>query len=188
MATNSERFTSAADAYDHHVGRYGVQLAAGLVEVADIRPGQRVLDVGCGPGPLTRALADRAGEGNVSALDPSPEFVDTCRARMPGADVRVGVAEQLPFSSNTFDDALAQLVVQLMDDRDAGVAEMIRVTRPAVSSRHASGTRRPCHCCAPSGTQRWPSPPSARARSTMDDAWATRAPTSSGSCGNRADW
>jgi SAM-dependent methyltransferase len=129
MATNSERFTRAADAYDHHIGRYGAQLAGGLVEVADIRPGQRLLDVGCGPGPLTRALADRAGEGNVSALDPSPEFVDTCRARMPGADVRVGVAEQLPFSSNTFDAALAQLVVQLMDDRDAGVAEMIRVTR-----------------------------------------------------------
>ena len=51
-------------------------------------------------------------------------------ARVPGADVRAGRAEELPFSSDTFDAALAQLVVQLMDDRDAGVAEMIRVTRP----------------------------------------------------------
>jgi SAM-dependent methyltransferase len=126
----SPRFASPADAYDHHVGRYGAQLAAGLIEVAGVRPRQRVLDVGCGPGLLTRALADRAVDGSVAALDPSREFVDACRARVPGADVRVGVAEQLPFSSDTFDAALAQLVVQLMADRDAGVAEMIRVTRP----------------------------------------------------------
>jgi hypothetical protein len=38
-------FASAADAYDHHVGRYGAQLAAGLLDVAEIRSGQRVLDV-----------------------------------------------------------------------------------------------------------------------------------------------
>lgn len=130
MATNSERFSSAADAYDHHVGRYGAQLAAGLIEVADIRPGHHVVDVGCGPGTLTRALIERAGEGHVAAIDPSPEFVDACRRRAPSADIRLGVAEQLPFSSNTFDAALAQLVVQLMDDRDAGVVEMIRVCRP----------------------------------------------------------
>jgi SAM-dependent methyltransferase len=57
------RFASAADAYDHHVGRYGAQLAGGLVDVVDVRRGHRVLDVGCGPGPLTSALADRAGAG-----------------------------------------------------------------------------------------------------------------------------
>ena len=46
MHSNSGQFVGAADAYDHHVGRYGAQLAAGLIEVADVLPGQRVLDVG----------------------------------------------------------------------------------------------------------------------------------------------
>jgi SAM-dependent methyltransferase len=127
---DARRFAGAADAYDHHVGRYGAQLAAGLLEVARIRRGQRVLDVGSGPGPLTRALADRVGAVNVAAVDPSPDFVEACRARVPYADVRVATAEELPFSSHAFGAALAQLVVQLMEDRDAGVAEMIRVTRP----------------------------------------------------------
>jgi ubiquinone/menaquinone biosynthesis C-methylase UbiE len=124
----SAGFSSAAEAYDHHVGRYGAQLAAGLIDAAGIRSGQRVLDVGCGPGPLTRALADHGAA--VTAVDPSPEFVTACQARVPSADVRVGVGEDLPFPSGGFDATLAQLVVQLMSNRDAGVAEMIRVTRP----------------------------------------------------------
>ncbi len=119
-----------ADAYDRHVGRYGAKLASALVEVADVQPGQRALDVGCGPGPLTRVLAERLGADNVAAVDPSEPFVAACRSRVPAADVRVAVAEELPFAANEFDVVLAQLVVQLMDDRDRGVREMARVARP----------------------------------------------------------
>ena len=121
--------TGAAEAYDRHVGRYGAQLAAELMSVAELGPGQRVLDVGCGPGPLTRALVDTVGAGSVAAVDPSEPFVEACRARAPGADVRLGVAERLPFHDDTFDAVLAQLVVQLMNDREAGVREMVRVAR-----------------------------------------------------------
>jgi ubiquinone/menaquinone biosynthesis C-methylase UbiE len=128
--SRSKAFANAAEAYDHHVGRYGAQLAAGLIAAAGIGPGQRVLDVGCGPGPLTRALAGRLGSESVAAVDPSEPFVETCRSRVPGADVRVGVGEQLPFAADEFDAVLAQLVVQLMDDADAGVQEMARVARP----------------------------------------------------------
>jgi ubiquinone/menaquinone biosynthesis C-methylase UbiE len=63
----------------------------------------------------------------VAAVDPSEPFVEACRGRVPGADVRIGVGEQLPFAADEFDAVLAQLVIQLMDDRDAGVQEMARV-------------------------------------------------------------
>jgi SAM-dependent methyltransferase len=98
--------------------------------MAGIRPGQRVLDVGCGPGPLTRSLADLLGAENVAAIDPSESFVEAAQRRVPGADVRVGAGERLPFDAGEFDAVLSQLVVQLMDDRDAGIEEMIRVARP----------------------------------------------------------
>jgi len=130
VASRSEGFGSAAEAYDRHVGRYGAQLAAGLIDAAGIRSRHSALDVGCGPGPLTTALADLLGAENVAAVDPFESYVDACRARVPGADVRVGVAEHLPFAADEFDAVLAQLVVQLMDDRDAGVREMTRVARP----------------------------------------------------------
>jgi len=120
----------AAEAYDGQVGRYGAQLGSGLAEVAGVRPGQRALDVGCGPGPLTVVLVDRLGASNVAAIDPSEAFVEACRARVPGADVRVGVGERLPFAEDEFDAVLAQLVVQLMDDGIVGVREMARVARP----------------------------------------------------------
>jgi SAM-dependent methyltransferase len=124
---DSAAFAHAAAAYDGHIGRYGARLAAELIEVAGVRPGQYVLDVGCGPGALTGALAERGN--HVAAVDPAPEFVAACRDRVPGANVRVGIGEQLPFPAAAFDATLAQLVVQLMSDRDAGVAEMSRVTR-----------------------------------------------------------
>lgn len=127
---DSTSVPGAAEAYDQHVGRYGAQLAAGLIDAAGVRRGQRALDVGCGPGPLAAALADVLGAEHVAAVDPSEPFVEACRARVPGADLRVGVGERLPFPDGSFDIVLAQLVVQLMEDREAGVREMVRVARP----------------------------------------------------------
>jgi SAM-dependent methyltransferase len=122
-------FVVAADAYDRFMGRYSVPLAPQLVALAGVATGQRVLDVGCGPGALTAELVGRLGADNVAAVDPSEPFVAAAKERHPGVDVRLATAEQLPFAEKEFDAALAQLVVHFMSDPVAGLREMARVTR-----------------------------------------------------------
>jgi len=122
-------FDVAATAYDRFMGRYSVLLSPQLADLAGVHPGQRVLDVGCGPGALTGELVARTGAANVAAVDPSASFVDAARTRHPRVDVRQASAEQLPFDDDAFDVALAQLVVHFMTDPVRGIAEMARVVR-----------------------------------------------------------
>jgi SAM-dependent methyltransferase len=122
-------FFIAADAYDRFMGRYSSLLAPQLADFADVHSGQRVLDVGCGPGALTTELVQRLGASAVTAVDPSEPFVVAARERHPGVDVRQAAAEELPFADGEFDAALAQLVVHFMADPVRGLAEMARVTK-----------------------------------------------------------
>ncbi len=124
------QFRGPAEHYDRFMGRYTPALATALCEAAGIRPGLRVLDVGCGPGGLTRELVNRLGPGNVAAIDPAPQFAAACRDRNPGADVRTGVAEALPWPAATFDATLSCLVFGFLRDPGRAVREMARVTRP----------------------------------------------------------
>ena len=122
-------FDVAGEAYDRFMGRYSRPLAARLADWSGVSSGQRVLDVGCGPGALTEHLVALVGAEQVAAVDPSEQFVAACRARHPGVDVRRGVAEALPFDDDTFDVSAACLVVHFMTDPVDGLAEMKRVTR-----------------------------------------------------------
>ena len=121
-------FEVAAEAYDRFMGRYSQQLSPQLADFAGVRAGQRVLDVGCGPGALTAELVSRVGPDAVSAVDPSEAFVAAAQARYPDVDVQRATAEQLPFADGAFDAALAQLVVHFMTDPVAGLRELKRVT------------------------------------------------------------
>ena len=122
-------FDVEADAYDRFMGGWSRLLAPAMVDLAGVRSGERVLDVGCGPGALTLELAARLGADSVAAVDPSESFVAAVRSRAAGVDVRRAVAEDLPFPDEAFDAALAQLVVHFMSDPVAGLTEMARVTR-----------------------------------------------------------
>jgi len=88
-------FTVDPAAYDRFMGRYSLLLAPQLADLAAVSAGQRVLDVGCGPGALTGELVERLGAEAVSAVDPSEPFVAAVEARHPGVDVRRAAAEQL---------------------------------------------------------------------------------------------
>jgi SAM-dependent methyltransferase len=123
-------FEVPAEAYDAFMGRYSQHLSAQLADLAGVAEGQQVLDVGCGPGALTGELANRVGSEAVTALDPSEQFVLAVRRRYPGVTVERATAEDIPHADDSFDAALAQLVVHFMSDPVAGLREMGRVTRP----------------------------------------------------------
>ena len=129
MHSSAVSFEVPAEAYDRFMGRYSVRLSSQLADLAGISARQTVLDVGCGPGALTAELVRRLGPAAVTAVDPSSAFVAAVRERHPGVSVERAFAEDLPFDDETFDAALAQLVVHFMNDPVAGVGEMARVTR-----------------------------------------------------------
>jgi SAM-dependent methyltransferase len=123
-------FAVAAEAYDKFMGRYSNPLAPLFADFAGVTPGQRVLDVGAGPGALTAVLAERLGANAVAAVEPSEPFVGALRERYPDVTVLHAAAESLPFEDGGFDTAIAQLVVHFMKDPVRGLSEMHRVTAP----------------------------------------------------------
>lgn len=126
-------FHTSGDAYDRFMGRYSKRLAPLFADFARVEPGQRVLDVGAGPGALTEELVRRLGEQGVAAAEPSPEFVAALLSLLPGLDVRQAPAEDLPWPDASFDAALAQLVLTFVADPQGAAREMGRVVRPGGS-------------------------------------------------------
>ena len=123
-------FDVAASAYDRFMGRFSRPLAEALLDPVSLEPGQRAVDVGCGPGALTTLLVDRLGADAVAAVDPSEPFTAAVASRLPGVDVRRGGAESLPWDDGAFDLAAANLVVHFMKEPVTGLREMGRVVRP----------------------------------------------------------
>jgi ubiquinone/menaquinone biosynthesis C-methylase UbiE len=108
-----------------------------VAEDLQLRPGDHVLDIGCGPGRLARVVAERvAPTGSVAGIDPSPEMISraTAQARKYGVPVsfQVGYAQQLPFGESTFDAVSCTLALHHVadDDQQTAVAEMYRVLKP----------------------------------------------------------
>ena len=121
-------FEVSDTAYDNFMGRYSMRLGPAFADFAGVAAGERVLDVGAGTGALTAELVRRGID--TAAIDPSPPFVAALERKLPGIDVQAGPAERLPWPDESFDAALAQLVLTFMSDAPAGIAEMRRVVRP----------------------------------------------------------
>jgi SAM-dependent methyltransferase len=102
----------------------------------DPRPGQRLLDAGCGPGLDTAALVPLVGpRGCVIGVDHDPRMIDTARARHgAGTAARafhlVGDGARLPFADGWFDACRCERVLQHLADPAAMLSELVRVTRP----------------------------------------------------------
>ncbi len=105
-----------------------------LAESSGLRPGDTVVDIGCGTGSLTRAVADAVGSsGSALGIDPSPEMVSFCREHVAGpARFEVAAAEDLDLPDATVDAVVSMLAYHHIDAaaRPRALAQMLRVLRP----------------------------------------------------------
>jgi ubiquinone/menaquinone biosynthesis C-methylase UbiE len=107
------------------------QWAPKLLDIANVTTGQRVLDVACGTGVVTRAAADRVGDpGRVVGLDLNPAMIEVAASVRPDIQWRRGDAANLPFDDVTFDAVLCQSALFFFPDPDTAIGEMSRVVRP----------------------------------------------------------
>lgn len=99
-----------------------------LFRIANLRSGERVLDVACGTGYVARAAAKIVGPVNkVAGVDIAPNMIAVARASAPDIEWHVADAEELPFADATFDAVLCQMGLMFVKNRDRAVAEMHRV-------------------------------------------------------------
>ena len=102
--------------------------AGKVVDAARIQAGQRVLDVACGTGVVSRGAMSRVGRsGAVVGLDANRGMLAVAAQRLPDATWQHGMAEQLPFPDDVFDRVVSQFGLMFFGDRRRAIAEMLRV-------------------------------------------------------------
>ena len=107
--------------------------AADLIDRAPLRPEDRVLDIACGTGVVTRLAAQRIATGRVVGLDLNPGMLAAARIAGKGAAIEwlEGSALSLPFEDSCFDVVLCQLGLQFFPDQSLALREMKRVLAPS---------------------------------------------------------
>lgn len=122
----------AAQNYQRYfVPTIGAPVADDLMAVANLQPGERVLDVACGTGVVTRLAAEQVGaSGSVTGLDINPGMLEVAASATPSdlsIDWHEANAESMPFSDCSFDVVLCQMGVQFMPGKLAALRQMRRV-------------------------------------------------------------
>ncbi|MEU1621625.1 class I SAM-dependent methyltransferase [Streptomyces sp. NPDC005722] len=126
-------YTSFAEAYsgenETNLINAHYERPAMLALAGDVT-GRRILDAGCGAGPLSAALRDRGAV--VSGFDVSEGMLELARRRLgAGADLRLAdLGSPLPYADDTFDDVVASLVLHYLEDWGPALAELRRVLKP----------------------------------------------------------
>lgn len=111
--------------YQQH-GAFVHELAGGVLEWLAPNAGERILDVGCGDGQLTRRIVETGAM--VTGLDASPQMVSAAQAL--GIDAHVGNAESLPFNEWSFDAVFSNAALHWVRDHDAMLGGVKRVLKP----------------------------------------------------------
>lgn len=139
MSTPSYRgyTATAAEAYQRFFEpAIATPVSGPLLDVAQLRPGERVLDVACGTGVIARRAAELVGPaGSVAGVDLSSDMIDVAKGAAPAPDAahvewHVADAASLPVADASLDVVLCQMGLMFMADRAGAVAEMRRVLEP----------------------------------------------------------
>jgi SAM-dependent methyltransferase len=129
--TASPAQIAAAETYEQlFVPAEFQEWAPRLVAAAEVQAGQRALDVACGTGVLTRALARIVGPGAVVGLDADPGMLAVAARLAPDVDFHQGSALSLPFADRSFDVVVSQFGLMFFPDRTLALREMWRVLVP----------------------------------------------------------
>lgn len=123
---------SPAEVYDSHfVPALFAQWGPVVAAEAEVRKGDRVLDVACGTGTLALAGAEIVGPaGSVVGLDANPEMLAVARRKPVQIEWLEGRAEALPLPENSFDAVVSQFGFMFFEDKPQALREMMRVLRP----------------------------------------------------------
>jgi SAM-dependent methyltransferase len=117
------------DVYEHFMGRWSERLAGPFLEFAGIRRDDRVLDVGCGTGVLTLAVAEHGAK--AVGIDASEPYLGGARRHRSHAEVTYELADarHMPYTDDSFDGCVSLLALDVIPEVDQVVQEMRRVTR-----------------------------------------------------------
>ena len=132
MNTSSTFLATQGDAYERVMGRWSRQLALPFLDLVGTAEGDRVLDVGCGTGHLTFAVARRSGSGELRGVDVAQPYIEHAKRHNQDARIVFEIADAcaLPFPDRSFDRVLSLLVLHFVPQAEQAIAEMRRVAKP----------------------------------------------------------
>lgn len=124
--------TGTGEGYEALMGRWSRVLSGPYLDFTGLPDSGRVLDAGCGTGPIAAEILRRSSSVSVTGVDLAQSYIDFALRTVddPRASFKVADLTNLSFSDTSFDQVMSNLVLHFVPKTDAAIAEMIRVTKP----------------------------------------------------------